>query len=43
MTNLDFSRDIDQISFDLKSNNPSNLNFADLNISSVRNKFGYCK
>ena len=25
--------------FDLKSNNPSNLNFAYLNINSVRNKF----
>ena len=43
MTNLGFSRSIDQISFDLKSNNPSILNFADLNINSARNKFGYCK
>ena len=33
------SNDIDQILFDLKSNNPSNLNFANLNINSVRNKF----
>ena len=33
------SNDIDQILFDLKSNNPSNLNFAYLNINSVRNKF----
>ena len=33
------SKDIDQILFDLKSNNPSNLNFAYLNINSVRNKF----
>ena len=32
-------KDIDQILFDLKSNNPSNLNFAYLNINSVRNKF----
>ena len=33
------SKDIDQILFDLKSNNPSNLNVAYLNINSVRNKF----
>ena len=33
------SKDIDQILFDLKPNNPSNLNFAYLNINSVRNKF----
>ena len=33
------SKDIDQILFDLKSNNPSNLNFAYPNINSVRNKF----
>ena len=32
-------KDIDQILFDLKSNNPSNLNFAYLNVNSVRNKF----
>ena len=32
------SRNIDQILFDLKSNNPSNLNFAYLNTNSVRNK-----
>ena len=32
------SEDIDQILFDLKSNNPSNLNFAYLNTNSVRNK-----
>ena len=32
-------KDIDQILFDLKANNPSNLNFAYLNINSVRNKF----
>ena len=39
ITNLSLSNDIDQILFDLKSNNPSNLNFAYLNINSVRNKF----
>ena len=39
ITNLSLSKDIDQILFDLKSNNPSNLNFAYLNINSVRNKF----
>ena len=33
------SNDIDHILFDLKSSNPSNLNFAYLNISLVRNKF----
>ena len=33
------SKDIDQILFDLKSSNPSHLNFAYLNINSVRNKF----
>ena len=33
------SKDIDQILFDLKPNNPSNLNFAYLNINSVRNNF----
>ena len=33
------SKDNDQILFDLKSNNPSNLNFTYLNINSVRNKF----
>ena len=32
-------KDIDQILFDLKSNNPSNLNFACLIINSVRNEF----
>ena len=30
---------MDQILFDLKSNNPSNLNFAYLNINSVGSKF----
>ena len=39
ITNLSLCKDIDQILFDLKSNNPSNLNFAYLNINSVRNKF----
>ena len=33
------SKDVDQILFDVKSNNPSNLNFTYLNINSVRNKF----
>ena len=33
------SKDIDQILFNLKSNNSSNLNFAYLNINSVKNKF----
>ena len=32
-------KDIDQILFDLKANNSSNLNFAYLNINSVRNRF----
>ena len=35
MTNLGLSRGIVQILFELKSNNSSNLNFADLNINSV--------
>ena len=39
ITNLSFSKDIDQILFELKSNNPSNLNFYYLNTNSVRNKF----
>ena len=39
ITNLSLSKDIGQILFDLKSNNPSNLNFVYLNINSVRNKF----
>ena len=39
IANLNLSKDIDQILFDLKSNNPSNFNFAYLNINSVRNKF----
>ena len=39
ITNLSLCKDIDQILFDLKSNNPSNLNFAYLNVNSVRNKF----
>ena len=39
ITNLSLSKDIGQILFNLKSNNPSNLNFAYLNINSVRNKF----
>ena len=39
ITNLSLSKDIDPILFDLKSNDPSNLNFAYLNINSVRNKF----
>ena len=30
---------IDQILFELRCQNPSNLNFAYLNINSVRNKF----
>ena len=33
------SNDIDQVLRDLRSNNPSNLNFCYLNINSVRNKF----
>ena len=33
------SKDVDQILFDVKFNNPSNLNFTYLNINSVRNKF----
>ena len=33
------SKDIDQILFDLKPNNPSNMNFAYFNINSNRNKF----
>ena len=33
------SKDIDQILFDVKFDNPSNLNFTYLNINSVRNKF----
>ena len=32
-TNLNLSKDIDQGLFDLKSNNPSNFNFAYLNIN----------
>ena len=43
ITNLSLSKDIDQILFDLKSYNPSNLNFAHLDINSVRNKFGNLK
>ena len=39
ITNLSLFKDIGQILFDLKSNDPSNLNFAYLNINSVRNKF----
>ena len=39
ITNLVLSKDIDQILFELKYNNPSNLNFANLDINSVRNKF----
>ena len=39
ITNLNLSKDIGQILFELKSNNSSNLNFAYLNINSVRNKF----
>ena len=37
ITDLSLRKDIDQILFDLKSNNPSNLNLAYLNINSVRN------
>ena len=37
--NLKKSNDIDQVLRDLRSNNPSNLNFCYLNINSVRNKF----
>ena len=37
--NLSLSKDIDQILFDLKTNSPSNLNFAYLDINSVRYKF----
>ena len=33
------SKDLDQILFDFRCKNPSKLNFAYLNISSVRNKF----
>ena len=32
------SRDIDQVSIDLRSTDPSNLDFCYLNINSVRNK-----
>ena len=39
ITNLSLSKDIDQILFDLKTNSPSNLNFAYLDINSVRYKF----
>ena len=39
ITNLSLSKNIDQILFDLKTNNPSNLNFAYLDINSVRYKF----
>ena len=39
ITNLSLSKDIDQILFDLKTNNPSNLNFGYLDINSVRYKF----
>ena len=39
ITKLSLSKDIDQILFDLKSNNPSKLNFIYLNINSVSNKF----
>ena len=37
--NLKKSNDIDQVLSDLRSNNPSNLNFCYLNANSVRNKF----
>ena len=40
ITNPIVSKDIDQVLFDLRCKNPSNLNFAYLNINSVRNKFG---
>ena len=36
---MGLSKDIGQILFDLKSNNPSDLNFAYLHINSVKNKF----
>ena len=39
IANLSLSKDIDQILFDLKTNSPSNLNFAYLDINSVRYKF----
>ena len=39
ITNPIVSKDIDQVLFDLRCKNPSNLNFAYLNINSVRNKF----
>ena len=39
ITNPSVSKDIDQVLFDLRCKNPSNLNFAYLNINSVRNKF----
>ena len=39
ITNLNLTEDIDQILFDLRCKNPSNLNFAYLNINSIRNKF----
>ena len=38
ITDLSLCKDIDQILFDLKSSNPSNLNIAYLNVNSVRNK-----
>ena len=38
-TNLSLPKDIDQILFDLKVNDPSNLNFAHLNINSIKNTF----
>ena len=39
ITNLSLSKYINQILFDLKSNNPSNLSFTYLDINLVRNKF----
>ena len=39
ITDLSLPKDIDQILFDLKANNTSNLNFAYLNINSVRTNF----
>ena len=38
-TNSSASKNIYQILFELRDKNPSNLNFAYLNINSVRNKF----
>ena len=39
ITNPSVSKDIDQLLFDLRCQNPLNLHFAYLNINSVRNIF----